>query len=68
VGLGYLSLSSDVDDRTRDITYARFNYLPKRWNMEAAQANVFVSSQAASCCGMHAGCRVPQSRVLPEAA
>jgi hypothetical protein len=42
VGLGHLSLSSDIDDRTRDITYARFNYLPKRWNMEAAQANVFV--------------------------
>jgi hypothetical protein len=42
VGGGHLSLNSDVDDSTRDITYARLNYLPKRWNLEAAQANVFV--------------------------
>ena len=42
VGGGYLALDSDVDHRTRDITYARFNYLPKRWNLESAQANVFV--------------------------
>ena len=42
VGGGHLSLNSDVDDSTRDITYARLNYLPKRWNLESAQANVFV--------------------------
>jgi hypothetical protein len=41
LGGGHLSLNSDVNDSTRDITYLRFNYLPKRWNMEAAQANVF---------------------------
>lgn len=41
-GFGHLSLRSDLDDRTRDITYARLNYLLKRWNREAAQANVFV--------------------------
>lgn len=42
VGGGHLSLNSAENDNTRDITYARFNYLPKRWNMEAAQANLFV--------------------------
>jgi hypothetical protein len=42
VGAGYLELRSDVDGRRREITYARANYLAKRWNMEAAQANVFV--------------------------
>lgn len=42
MGGGHLSLNSALDDDTRDITYARLNYLPKRWNMEAAQANVFV--------------------------
>jgi hypothetical protein len=42
LGGGHLSLNSDIDDDTRDITYARFNYLPKRWNLAAAQANVFV--------------------------
>jgi hypothetical protein len=40
-GLGHLALDSDVDDRSRDITYARANYLVKRWNMEGAQANIF---------------------------
>lgn len=42
VGGGHLSLNSDVNDNTRDITYLRLNYLPKRWNLDAAQANVFV--------------------------
>jgi hypothetical protein len=40
-GLGYLALDSDIDDRSRDITYARLNYLVKRWNLEEAQANIF---------------------------
>jgi hypothetical protein len=42
LGPGYLELESDIDHRRREITYARVNYLAKRWNMEAAQANVFV--------------------------
>src|SRR3954463_10233648 len=42
LGAGYLSLESDIDDRRREITYGRVNYLAKRWNMEQAQANVFV--------------------------
>ena len=42
IGVDYLALQSDLDDTSRDITYARFNYLPKRWNMESAQANLFV--------------------------
>jgi hypothetical protein len=40
-GLGYLALDSDIDERSRDITYARLNVLVKRWNLEAAQGNVF---------------------------
>ena len=40
--LGFLELESDIDDRRREITYARVNYLAKRWNLESAQANVFV--------------------------
>jgi hypothetical protein len=42
VGLGYLELQSDIDGRRREISYARANYLAKRWNRESAQANVFV--------------------------
>jgi hypothetical protein len=29
-------------DASHDISYVRVNYLPKRWNMESAQANVLV--------------------------
>jgi hypothetical protein len=42
LGGGHLSLNSAENDETRDITYLRANYLPKRWNFESAQANVFV--------------------------
>ena len=41
LGGGYLELESDVDGRRREITYARANYLVKRWNLAHAQANVF---------------------------
>lgn len=34
------------EDPSHGITYLRVNYLPKRWNMEAAQANVFVWASA----------------------
>ena len=42
LGGGHVRLASDIDGRRREISYARVNYLPKRWNMEAAQANVFI--------------------------
>lgn len=41
LGGGYLELWSDIDHRRREISYARVNYLVRRWNMESAQANVF---------------------------
>jgi hypothetical protein len=42
LGGGHLALDSSIDGRSRDITYGRLNYLLKRWNREASQANVFV--------------------------
>lgn len=42
LGGGVVRLASDLDGRQRDIRYLRVNYLPKRWNLESAQANVFV--------------------------
>jgi hypothetical protein len=42
IGGGHLALESDIDGRSSDITYARLNYLAKRWNREDSQANVFV--------------------------
>jgi hypothetical protein len=47
-GLGHLALQSDMDGRTRDISYARLNYLAKRWNGEASQANIFLWGGAGS--------------------
>lgn len=41
-GGGYLYLDSDVDGATRNLAYARVNHLARRWNLESAQANVFV--------------------------
>ncbi len=41
-GGGYLELTSELDGRRREIAYTRVNYLVKRWNLESAQANVFV--------------------------
>src|SRR5688500_17532465 len=46
IGGGHLVLDSDISDASRDITYARFNYPPKRWNLEDAQANVFIWGSA----------------------
>jgi hypothetical protein len=46
VGGGHLVLDSDLSEAKREITYARLNYLPKRWNLEHAQANVFVWGSA----------------------
>lgn len=42
LGGGHLRLDSDAVTRTRDIDYLRANYLVRRWNLEDAQANVFV--------------------------
>jgi hypothetical protein len=42
VGAGHLKLDSDEASKTREITYARANYLVHRWNLDDAQASVFV--------------------------
>jgi hypothetical protein len=41
-GAGWLELESEDGSKQRHITYLRGNLLAKRWNMPAAQANVFV--------------------------
>ncbi|MGO4221799.1 hypothetical protein AB4Y64_08090 [Lysobacter sp. TAF61] len=41
-GGGWLELKSEDGSKQRQITYLRGNLLAKRWNMPAAQANVFV--------------------------
>jgi hypothetical protein len=41
-GAGWLELRSEDGHKQRHITYVRANLLAKRWNLPAAQANVFV--------------------------
>jgi hypothetical protein len=50
-GGGAVRFDSDITDRTRDIAYVRVNYLAKRWNLPAAQANVFVWGGLGSATG-----------------
>ena len=51
VGGGYLALDSDVDAFDRRISYVRANLLAKRWNLPAAQANVFAWGGLGSATG-----------------
>ena len=51
VGGGHVEFDSDVTSETERITYARLNYLLHRWNLESAQANVFVWGGAGSATG-----------------
>jgi len=41
-GVGHMEIDAPGGGARHEITYARVNYLAKRWNMEAAQANIFV--------------------------
>lgn len=50
-GGGYLELNSDETAKTRYISYARLNYLAHRWNLDDAQANIFVWGGLGSATG-----------------
>ena len=41
-GGGYLELTSDETTKTRSISYVRLNYLVHRWNLDDAQANIYI--------------------------
>jgi hypothetical protein len=51
IGGGHLDLDSDIDTKTRHITYARLNWLAHRWNQASAQANLFVWGGLGSATG-----------------
>lgn len=42
VGGGHVDFTSDIDGQTEHINYLRLNWLAHRWNLDDAQANVFV--------------------------
>lgn len=48
LGGGYLSIRDEERQQTHSILYARANFLAKRWNLEDAQANVFLWGGAGS--------------------
>jgi hypothetical protein len=51
VGGGHVDFTSDVDGHTEQINYARLNWLAHRWNLDDAQANIFVWGGAGSATG-----------------
>ena len=51
VGGGHVEFDSDNSPETVRVTYARLNYLVHRWNLESAQANVFVWGGAGGATG-----------------
>ena len=51
VGGGHVEFDSDETPKSISITYARLNYLLHRWNLESAQANIFVWGGAGSANG-----------------
>jgi hypothetical protein len=51
VGGGHLELDSDETTKVRRISYARLNYLVRRWNLDSAQANVFAWGGLGSATG-----------------
>jgi len=51
VGGGHVDFTSDEDGHREHISYARLNWLAHRWNLDDAQANIFVWGGAGSATG-----------------
>lgn len=51
VGAGHVDFTSDVDGHREHISYARLNWLAHRWNLEDAQANIFLWGGAGEATG-----------------
>jgi len=51
VGGGHLELNSDETTKITNINYARLNYLVHRWNLDNAQANLFIWGGLGSATG-----------------
>jgi hypothetical protein len=51
VGGGHVDFTSDLDGHTEHINYVRLNWLARRWNLDDAQANIFVWGGAGSATG-----------------
>jgi hypothetical protein len=51
IGGGHVDFTSDVDGNREHINYARLNWLAHRWNLDDAQANIFMWGGAGSASG-----------------
>jgi hypothetical protein len=51
LGGGHVDFTSDVDGQREHISYVRLNWLAHRWNLDDAQANIFVWGGAGSGTG-----------------
>jgi hypothetical protein len=51
LGGGYVEFRSDESSTREKVAYARLNYLVHRWNLDAAQANIFVWGGAGGATG-----------------
>ncbi len=51
VGAGHVDFTSDEDGHREHISYARINWLAHRWNLDDAQANVFIWGGAGAATG-----------------
>jgi hypothetical protein len=51
LGGGHVDFTSDVDSHAEHVNYARLNWLAHRWNLDDAQANVFVWGGVGSATG-----------------
>jgi len=51
IGGGHVEFDSVTTSETERVTYARLNYLLHRWNLESAQANIFVWGGAGGATG-----------------
>lgn len=51
LGGGHTDFVSDVNGHREHINYARLNWLAQRWNLDDAQANIFVWGGAGSATG-----------------
>jgi hypothetical protein len=58
LGAGYTGIRADDKSKRRQIVYATYNYLLKRWNLTNAQANVFVEGGVGGANGNFSGDRV----------
>jgi hypothetical protein len=57
-GAGYTGLRAEDKSKRRQIVYATYNYLLKRWNLEDAQANVFLEGGVGGASGNFSGEKV----------